>query len=273
MGPAKRLTLRRFLDPSKHAHAVRAYYAPGRKLEYHTHDFAEVMWVEGGSGRHILNGKSTGFEAGMVFLLGPTDSHSIAAAWAGSLVLTNVAFAADLLPKAEVAAAGGPGPLLVSAHAVAELGTVFGRVESGAERRTAVLRFIYEVLDLVERERSRESRHEALPGWLAQALWCLESDLGEVADGADALVRRCGRSRDHVNRVLSRCTGESLSDTICRLRLDHATRLLSTTNQSVTDIALDTGFSNLSYFYRRFKDRFGESPRAYQNRALYAARG
>lgn len=273
MAVVTRLTMATFLRPPKHAHAVRAYYAPGWKLGYHNHDFAEIMWVEEGGGRQVLNGSRQDLEPGMIFLLGPNDAHSIAAGWNCSLVLSNVAFAAHFLPVTEVESMGGPGPMWVSGHALAELGASFGRVESGAIRRTAVLRFVYEVLDLMERERDRESRLDALPGWLAQALWHLESDLTEVAGGAEALVRRCGRSRDHVNRVLSRCAGESLSDAVCRLRLDHATRLLSTTNQSVTNIALDVGFSNLSYFYRRFKNRFGESPKAYQSRVLYAARG
>jgi AraC-like DNA-binding protein len=43
--------------------------------------------------------------------------------------------------------------------------------------------------------------------------------------------------------------------------------LLTTTSRSISDIADDCGFENLSYFYRRFGREFGESPMKHRMQA------
>lgn len=43
-------------------------------------------------------------------------------------------------------------------------------------------------------------------------------------------------------------------------RLDYARRLLTTTDMSVSDVCLESGFENFSHFSRSFKDFYGESP-------------
>lgn len=43
-------------------------------------------------------------------------------------------------------------------------------------------------------------------------------------------------------------------------RLDHANTLLTTTNRSVGDVSLESGFENTTHFSRVFKERFGKSP-------------
>ena len=47
-------------------------------------------------------------------------------------------------------------------------------------------------------------------------------------------------------------------------RLKHAKMLLKTTNQSITEIALNSGFENVSHFSRIFKEKFGLSPLQYR---------
>ena len=48
------------------------------------------------------------------------------------------------------------------------------------------------------------------------------------------------------------------------MRLNYATRLLVSTNQSVTDICYISGFTNFANFSRSFKYRFGISPLQYR---------
>ena len=43
-------------------------------------------------------------------------------------------------------------------------------------------------------------------------------------------------------------------------RLTHARMLLNTTKQSITEIAFNSGFENISHFSRIFKEKFGLSP-------------
>ncbi len=58
----------------------------------------------------------------------------------------------------------------------------------------------------------------------------------------------------------------TLSDYIMKLRLERAELLLSTGTLPVTEIAMQTGFNNLSFFIRVFKKAYGYTPLKYRNR-------
>jgi AraC-like DNA-binding protein len=62
-------------------------------------------------------------------------------------------------------------------------------------------------------------------------------------------------------------SGTTLSQYITCQRLHRAAwRLLLMPHRSITDIALECGFSDSSYFSRRFQGLFGTSPRQYRAR-------
>ena len=50
------------------------------------------------------------------------------------------------------------------------------------------------------------------------------------------------------------------------IRLEHAAKLLRTTQLTVSEIMFRCGFSNKSYFYREFLKQYGYSPKDYRNR-------
>ncbi|MGN1166667.1 MAG: helix-turn-helix transcriptional regulator [Lachnospiraceae bacterium] len=54
------------------------------------------------------------------------------------------------------------------------------------------------------------------------------------------------------------------SNYVVHLRLTHAKQLLETTDESITEIALQSGFSNVSYFIRAFKNAYDKSPLKYR---------
>lgn len=67
-------------------------------------------------------------------------------------------------------------------------------------------------------------------------------------------------SRTQVHRKLKALTGQSTGHFIRTIRLRHALHLLKTTGKSVTEIAMDVGFNDLSYFSRVFNAEFGKAP-------------
>jgi len=46
--------------------------------------------------------------------------------------------------------------------------------------------------------------------------------------------------------------------------MQQASKLLKETSDSVTDIALKTGYENISHFIKAFSKKYGNSPKQYQ---------
>ena len=74
-------------------------------------------------------------------------------------------------------------------------------------------------------------------------------------------------SEFHFHRVFGAMTGETLNDFTNRLRLEKAARLLRYSEQSLTDIALDCGFSSSATFSRAFRTGYDTSPSQFRKSA------
>ena len=53
---------------------------------------------------------------------------------------------------------------------------------------------------------------------------------------------------------------------VCIVKLNYAAVLLKTTDLYVSEILYRCGFNNESYFYKKFREYFGEPPTEYRNR-------
>src|SRR5499427_143087 len=67
-------------------------------------------------------------------------------------------------------------------------------------------------------------------------------------------------SEFHFHRIFGAVSGETLNNFTNRLRLEKAARLLRYSGQSLTDIALDCGFSSSAAFSRAFRSGYNTSP-------------
>lgn len=73
-------------------------------------------------------------------------------------------------------------------------------------------------------------------------------------------------SKNYVSQFLKDQTGKSFTEYVEELRLTHALELLRGSEYSVTEIALQCGFSAQNTFYKAFRRRFGVSPSAVRHK-------
>ena len=68
-------------------------------------------------------------------------------------------------------------------------------------------------------------------------------------------------SKFHFHRIFRAMVGETLNDFVQRIRLEKSVQKLTTDfNKSITEIALDGGFSSLQNFAKIFKSHYGMTP-------------
>jgi AraC-like DNA-binding protein/quercetin dioxygenase-like cupin family protein len=251
------------------------------RVEPHTHDFFEMFFVLSGTGDHRLNGVAQILEAGDLVFLRPDDCHAITVRPGADLEFVNVAFAAPAWERfAELAQLPGDA---FAAHALAP--APVARVPNGSRAICAAhfqraLRAFHQGpsrLDLcafwaqampyvIPAAGEEQAGDGGLPGWLRAASLAMR-DPENLRLGVPRFVDLGGVSAAHLSRTFRAHTGQTPTDYVTGLRLERAALLLATTTRNIAGIAEECGFETLSYFYRRFGQRYGLAPRAYRLRA------
>lgn len=72
------------------------------------------------------------------------------------------------------------------------------------------------------------------------------------------------------SRYFKHHTRKTFSDYVTEIRISHACKLLMQDDQSISQISFDSGFENLSNFYKHFRRITGIIPKEYRKRFLMA---
>lgn len=74
-------------------------------------------------------------------------------------------------------------------------------------------------------------------------------------------------SESSLRRLFKKEMGKTLGSYINDLKMQYATHLLVTSNESVTEIGYRLGYESISYFTKCFRENYGVSPREYRKNA------
>ncbi len=103
-------------------------------------------------------------------------------------------------------------------------------------------------------------RHGTRHPVLLAALEKMEATVERPLDRA-AMARHAGVSPRHLDRLFSERLGSTFKGEYGRIRLDRARELLRQSGLSISEIAYACGFSSPGHFARRYRTRFGMTPR------------
>lgn len=119
-----------------------------------------------------------------------------------------------------------------------------------------------------ENERSQSDRYTASKAadeaFINKAVELVQQHLADTTFTPDIFAQELAVSRAQLFRKIKAMTGKTVVEFISTIRLNHAADLLLSSTKSISDIAIESGFSDASNFRRSFVKRFGKSPSEYR---------
>jgi AraC family cel operon transcriptional repressor len=244
-------------------HVARSWKTPATPTRLHTHDFAELFWIDTGSGTQSGPAGTQTLQTGDLIFIRPPDTHALESAT--TMQLTNVAFTRDTydwLTARYSTPWSEPAIRHLDAAELQWLARSADELFQAPRTRLAIERFLLNLLHRLAPS-PPASLPADLPEWLRRA--CVEiAKPANFRAGALAFVKLAGRSPEHVARVTREWLHETPSNYVNRIRMQHTARQLAMTDAKIMDIALDCGLTNLSHFYRLFRRQFEVTPQAYR---------
>lgn len=242
-----------------------------RPPQLHTQDFHELLWVQNGTVRlHTAQGRQDLREGSVVFI-GPAQPHG----WQGrgeAPIVVSLAIRPDLIDAigtrhddltgiAFWTEGGAPSVVHRDMRQMADLNRAALTLERSPRRKLHLEAFLLPFL--VSLHRAPSGLAAGAPDWLRTAC-AAAHDPAVFRDGAAGFVAVTGRAHPHVSRTMRRFLGQSPSDYITRIRMDHAARQLTGTSDTLAEIAEGVGLPNLSHFHKTFLATWGETPQRYR---------
>lgn len=107
---------------------------------------------------------------------------------------------------------------------------------------------------------SRPIQPGGLANWQARRVVAhIEANLGSRL-GAGDLANVAALSRSHFSRAFKHSLGFSPMEYVIVRRVERAKTMITSTRESLADVALACGFADQSHLNRRFRDHMGMSP-------------
>lgn len=268
----KKFLLRNFVRGDEAFHLARVTIHSRNDLSLHKHDFAEIFWVESGSGMHLINDRKIMLEPGHLVMIRPHDQHTFTSV-KGGITLMNLAFSLDTLHHLRNRYFAGSDSFFWTRDTVPYQTLVpvptIRRISQRAEEVLQyhkssfyldhLLLFIFRLLF----DNDNLSANQKIPAWLNQAIKGFSTP-SLFKEGVRGFAGLADRNIDHVNRTIQRSLDKTLTDLVTELRMNFAAKQLSITNVPIKIICNDCGFGNLGHFYKTFKQVYQQTPSAYR---------
>lgn len=250
----------------------------------HWHDELEIIYIKQGALQITINGQDYQGTAGSIFLVNPRELHLM-----GSSDLS-VAYYTLLFPLEFISFQSRDElettllqPLrsgqLIFEHEISDTTlknklcsildeiTAINRETSSMKQlktRILLLQFLQQIVEypslIVPASGSKTDMQKELLVYIQQHY----TDKITLQD----LAEHFHLSEKYISRYFKEHFYLTFSDYVNHLRLTHAKKLLESTELSVTEIALCSGFPNVSYFIRTFKTCYEKPPLKYRKSTI-----
>ena len=108
-----------------------------------------------------------------------------------------------------------------------------------------------------------ENKGRQLDSRIEEVLGHLEEHFSDPIQ-IEELARKVCLSPSRLTHLFKQDVGESIIETLTKIRINQAAKLLRSTNRPIIDIAYSVGFHSANFFSRKFSIYYGENPMAYR---------
>lgn len=255
-------------------------------FETHSHDSIEMFIVLSGSALHVTEEKETFIKSGDLFIIKEGSVHGFKNV--DNLITYNMRFHPELLLSLgnEIKQMEGFQSLFIIAPSMqpktnvichlsfnltelrvieSMMKKILDEINSRAEGYEILIRARFlEFIIYVLRKHAMSSKNETIGDFkLAKAVSCIEKNFTDSIT-LHQLAAITGYSVRYFIKIFTKVYGMAPLQYILNLRIQYAAYLLEHGEKSVTEVALESGFNDSSYFARQFRNIVGMTPREYR---------
>lgn len=250
------------------------------KKVLHTHDYYEIFLTLTDDIYHVVNDKTEMLKKGSLVFIRPGDIHLyenteepyrfINLAFSEEIANSVFDFVGTELSINEMCTGDYPPTIYLSENECEKAENLFQTInyvpaDKHMEKRLQCKAILISLFSSYFSRFGSEKDIYEIPSWLSNAYEQMKSDK-YFKEGIPAMVELCGKSYEHISRCLKKYYHITVTEYINSLKLNYAANLLSNTDYSLTDICLECGFNNPTYFSSYFKKVYGETPHEYRKK-------
>ena len=251
------------------------------QIPVHWHDELEIIYVKSGFLTVNISGENYIGKPGDAFVVSPGNLHFMGSQtgtvdyFTFLFPLKYIAFRSDDMLDDKLIEPLNSGHLMISPEIkdtvkeqceqlarvyAAEIDESESKITSQIRKKIILLQFIHELWKkgfIVENDTTgRNTVEKEMVSYIQQNYTgkILLREFGEQFHLSEKYISRYFKEHFHI----------TLSQYVTYLRLEHAKQMLQETDISVTEVAMQSGYQNISYFIRSFKKTYGVSPLKYR---------
>lgn len=250
---------------------------------FHWHSYFEITYVKKGRGKYFVNGQEYSMDEGDIIIFNNVEPHGWTLLEEDMYLLVMIFSPEFVADKMSIFDAEYLKPFV-------ERGSNFknriGREEAVSHELRKTIREIYKeweekkdgyplmikadvlrILTILIRAYQDESKSDEMLKEKKAAMKRLEKAFTYIENHycqkitLDEVAAAVYMSPSYFSSYFRKMTDVGFSEYVTRLRIKQARELLKDPRRSVTDIAMECGFNNISNFYRLYKKYVGKSPR------------
>jgi AraC-like DNA-binding protein/mannose-6-phosphate isomerase-like protein (cupin superfamily) len=250
----------------------------------HSHDYVEICYILSGQSIQNIEGERVELAAGDLLFLGPGVIHEIHPSNEEDIAINFIIhkkffsyifefinedcslsnFFTDVVFKRSSALA-----LIFSTKGNENLEQLLEEILSELDEDRDLteprLKFLLGllILDLSQETPTKVKKVSYDQGILANVINYMEKNLKDA--NLNEISDELNVKNYNLSKLIKKESGVTFNTLLREIRLGKFCELIKVKNVSINDLAIEVGFSNTSDFYKKFKAKYGISPRDYRN--------